>query len=990
MARETERKIEEREADPNDKASGLESRRKPNGPRRRANMSPPVGEPSGSSNIPAPAGSRSDRGSERGSYRVYATPSKGVGHSQARIRSPNDLDSLVEAFARYTESVTNTSTLMFERSLAKEKADKQQTLRDRWQKHYPSFISLAEDHDRLSEKAVLVAESFDDRVRQNGDAQENAVRTLLSSIMPTSAQMNGSLQREISSLKVDLHETRIELHDMRNNGNWTKEPKTQTMSNFEKQRAELTASVNKVQALVDQNREFLAHMDQANKKIKELAQTVSGQKMELQGLLDDFASQKSASRTLHESWTAQDKDHAQNTENLKRTVETLMEDYNAHKKRLEPKMMRQEKKLESLAEDLAAQQKDFAQYTESHKNDLETTTQDSISQKEQLTLKIMEQEMKLGKLNEDFVVEKANLKRLNIEIVGDPERSDEEFKGLIDYIRESREKSDKVEGVILELDKEVEGFTEKLQKVENGLLMLGSREPNPESATPKADETLHRLEAASSEILLSLEERVKGIAIDQEEKDDLVSGEVERLDNILITQENAIKDVQNELSILRSKAFSETTKKPPTPPPQTENQSKPDESLLLKVEDLEKSFRQFKETSTERTDSMEVLVESQQQRFDNLSTDHLANSIIHQMQVLYPPHPANVHTKIDQIKAKQSAADLHILNFVHVMNKLNDNNQIHQNRIEEIQGVQIPSLDQRIIETTKVVSDLLQESDRRRAELAALTVDCQILQKRIAESPREFDQKLEDLRLALSDRLEKVDVTCRDSLSKPSNNDSDVKQDLSGLTISVDSGTRDLAELTKELLNGQKNSRLLSHDLRHDLEGQNKELENVRNSITSWKTEYASTTTSLNTAVEATQMRLSDVEATITKELASLHGSLTILKSPSSTHDAPKRDPSLVVPETQTEILTGEELDSDCPLALKTAPARSLRNTLVRTSEKPLKRKRGGDSSDEYYSSDSDPPVARPMRKSNRGIQRAQEGIKKRLRASSDGGEHRG
>lgn len=938
------------------------------------------------------------------------------GRPQASIRSANDVDHLIRAFTLYTESVIHTSTLMFQRSLVQEKAGKQQVLKDRWRKHYHSFIALAEDHDRVSDKAASATETFDNRVRQYSDAQEKVARALMSSIVDTSAQAN-PLQRELDSLKGDVQDHRAMLHEMRFDLIDLKKvnaSKPSEINNLEEHMLELTASVGEFQSAVKRHERLLVHKheeeqnnaskvdtDQVNKQIKELAQTIPDQKLRVQNVVDEMASQKSSSQIWHENWAAQSQDLAQNSANQKQAVERLTEDFIEYKRMHEAEMTRQETQFTSLTTDFTALKSSLAQNTESQKQDVEMTVEDSSGQNEHLAQKIMDQEKMLGNLIEDFAVQKENLEQLKVEITGDNEKSDEKSKGLIDYIREGTENNVKVGNALQALDKEVEGFAERLQQVENGLVVLGSRGSNVEpAAAPNGDTASLAVEPGSSASFLRLEERLKELDVEQEKKDDYVSFEVERLDNILLAQEKAVKDLKKELCVVKHEALS-TPKKPPTPPPPVESQGQ-HELLRLKLEQLEKTLRQFTETSTARTDTIEVLVESQQQRFDNLSTEHMANCIIHQMQSLYPPHPGNLYNKIDQITNKQQSADLHILNFMHVVNQLTNTNQTHSGRIDDIQTVQIPLLDKKIKEATKSVPDPMLESNRRRDELKALTENYQNLQKSLADISHEFNQKLDDLRSSLSDRLDKLGPEGRDSLFNLSNGDANVKPDFNSWTKNVDSAMKRLAGVTtdlvmgqKDLEIGQKDSRLLSHDLRHDLEDQNKNLENVRNALNSWKTEHASTTASINTVVEAIQTRLDDVEATIAKELASLHGSLSILKNASSKHDALGSNStpteSQTQPETQPETQPGEGNESDAPLALKTTLIKPLKASVATTNEKSRKRKRRGELTDEsYISEDSDPPISRPTRKSNRGIQPAEKDLKSRLRASSDGGETRG
>ena len=81
------------------------------------------------------------------------------------------------------------------------------------------------------------------------------------------------------------------------------------------------------------------------------------------------------------------------------------------------------------------------------------------------------------------------------------------------------------------------------------------------------------------------------------------------------------------------------------------------EEMYSKINDIETDVEKYKESSTERADSIEMLVESQQQSLDGLSTKHLARRIMHQMQKLYPPHPGNLQNEVNVIGEKQSITE---------------------------------------------------------------------------------------------------------------------------------------------------------------------------------------------------------------------------------------------------------------------------------------------------------------------------------------------
>lgn len=1007
----------DRESDPPEPVtSTFESRRDVksrdlNDPRRSINMPSPVGEPRSSSINPSPSGPRSGTFSSR----VFTAPSKQSDHAPISSRAPNDLTNLLKAFTQYTDSVVATSNLHFQSNLLKEKAIRQQNLKDRWSKHYHSFVSLAEDHDRVIENAGSIAESFDNQMKHTEEAQEVAVRTLMSTMMAHSIAANPkldeytSLRDDVWSLKDGLRATNADLEaaqfeKKRSKGSVLEQEvdqKLRTMSDYEKQMAELTVAHSRLQATVNQHEQLLVQVPDIRDRVHKL----------------------NASQAYFAEVKDKTKEALEGIKENKRTCQTLNGD-----------LASQQTSIQSLLKDVESQKVDFKQSIVGQAQRIDTFLSKFSVQRENLTQSFAVQEKQLKLVVGDVALQKDEIDRLKTTVVGDPDdKSDKRSKSLIDHIAEGQEKSEKFEGALRGFDKELESFSEKLGTMENGIRMIEPRAPTQDSASTKVDSASHNLDPNSIDRISSLEELVKANNTDsverisdlerqskaleeqQEMKDDFVSAEVERLDNLLITQEKALETLQTDLSALASQASSAAVNKPPTPPPQAESQREPDDSFRLKVEELETTLRHFKESSTERVDAMEVIMESQQQRFDNLSTDQLAKSIIHQMQILYPPHPAGLQAKFDHIKAKQTAVDQHVLNFVTTVNRLSDGLNNQSGRIDHLQQRTFASLEKKCLDVTKGFSDVLQEMERRIADLDAFARTqhnqhaLEHLERRFTESPKPpsdtsagFDRKLADFKKTCLEWFENLDRKF-----------SELKQFSSKRFGEVE---RNQTELSKTIAGEQLDWRLLSHNLRKDLEVQTGELQNVRASLFAWKTENAAKIASFENQVKTTQTRLDDVEVTTTDEIAAFHGSLSTLKNR--------------VNLAKSDSRAVQDLDSDAPLAQQHTQLKSHRNPTGPTAEKQdrqerqetkerqerqetkerqerqetkerqdrpdrqsrqkAKRKKGASPTDTSESSDSDPPVMRPIRKSNRGIHLTEKKLSTTLRGRSrSGGEHR-
>ena len=953
-------------------------------------MPSPVGEPRGGSINPSPSGTRSGNFSSR----IFTPPAKQSDHSQ----TPTNL---LKAITQYTDSVVAKSQLQFQRNLQKEKAEKQQNLKDRWSKHYHRFIALAEDHDRVSDQAGSLVESLDNQMKDTDEAQNAAVRTLMSAMVASSAAANpkteeySSLKDDIWNLKGGLRATQAELDATKYDKKRTKgfileqdvDTKLRTMSEYEKQMAELTVVHNKLLATVNNHEKLLAIVPDIQTRVHKLnaSQVVYTElKDKLKEALIAGKEQKIDCQSLHDEQASQ-----------KTSVQGLLKDF-------------------------AAQKSDFKQTSEGQKHKMDAIVEDFALQRENLTQSIAVQDQKIETLVNEFAAQKAQVESLNMELVGDLDpNSAKQSKGLIDYIAEGTQKNDKFEGALRRFDTELETFQEKLGKLENGMRTLESRPPIQSSGSIQGvDGASHNLDPNSIERIQSLEGQVKANHVEsddrishlerqakaveeqQEMKDDFVAVEVERLDNLMITQEKAVQTLQEDLSALKSQVSSAPANKPPTPPPQIppqiEIQREPNESFRLQVEELETAVRQFKESSTERVDNMEILVDSQQQRFDNLSTEHLAKSIIHQMQILYPPHPANLQAKFDHIKAKQTNVEQHLDAIGSTVKGLGESISNHAARMDQLQGRAFAGLERQCMDVTSRFSEMYEDTERRYSELDAYVRNqhphgLESRERRFTDPPSDtqagLERKLGEFRKASSDHFQVLE-----------SKHNELKQLSSKRFTEVE---RNHSELVKKVTGDQLDWRLLCHNLEKDCIRQAGALQSLRDSILMWEKDNASKIATFEDAVKTTQSRLDDIEATTTKEIASFHGSLSSLK----------KDVSF--PHSESPLV---DLDSDAPLAQQNTLSKMTRKTIGPTAEKlgiqemeevqgkperqgtpeiqdrqsrqRTKRKKGTTPSDTSEGSDSEP--VRPVRKSNRSLHMTEKKVNRSLRGHSrSGGEHR-
>ena len=735
---------------------------------------------------------------------------------------------------------------------------------------------MTEDHDRESEKAAALTESSTRKIKQNEEAQERAVQKLLKSLL---ARTSGLVPRpeEESNITRDIERLKANIRDTNASLDKVKYDLISkgTMIEYESKVAKLMVNLNKLQISSSEHEQRFV----AKSEMSMLADKVDA---------------------------------------LERRMEESEKNYRSN-------------------ESVIASQKDT-----------------------------------IIALNEDLAVQKAILEGLNAQVVGDAEKKEE---GLLDYVQHEAEKIQDFGKTFENFHSDLNGSRNRLQELETSIVTLTNRESHPDPAIVKCNtqiqnvnERLQEFECSISAIKTrelstmpitsltsinqdalekrqnDLEEQLSGVkaqikSMDEQQdmKDDLVAKEVERLDIKLLRLEKMMEELIEETSGLQSQVASKIS--PPSPPPQSGGNWKPEESFRLKVEELESSLASFKESSTERADSMEVLVESQQQRFDHLSTEHLAAGIIHQMRSLYPPHPGNVQSDLNQLNRKQQQLEINYFNLWNESKKL------------------IERLESQASGMTAFQNKMMGDLETKHQELT---------RNQKSMEPREVDFKFSNLHKAFQDLERRLVELTRASAE------------------ALESIERQHIERTKVSLEKQQSLETTYTKLRVEIEASievsrhkhKQDLDALRN-------EHKNNIISLKTDMKAAQSELGTVRDRIVNELASVHGEISVLRKVANiTNGTSEENSQESKPQIQSHA-GADNTDSSAPIIASLRKVSANRQTL---SDRGKKRKKPTYYSDDTYSSGSDD--APLTRRSERNKGRVRSG-RLRRRSHSDGHEHR-
>lgn len=683
---------------------------------------------------------------------------------------------------------------------------------------------MAEDQGRRTEKSTSTLEQSDLKIRKSKETQEKVARRLISTILENSGVSSprsledSSVNREIARIKDDLrdceddskqnmrksqiHTTMLEDMERDIRDLATKFMTRSAMTDYESKLAHLTVNLQKLQNLFSQHENAFAqlpHMQDLVDKVK--------------GLLLQFY---------------QDKDD-------------LSVRIDQQKSRLDEQIVQSDQQITQLNK--------LKDEEQGHHEALKKSVQDQMEE----------------------------VRRLKFEVIGDPELK---AKGIIEVMTGDRDRIEKIEGAMHEFDNEMEKFSNRVFKVESEMLtkvasaklesdfdglkkrsenletsVLLLQEKDSESVVNAGNVLGDKMDLTEPMIkvhdrLRNLEERVEQSERDALEKDDMVSSEVDRIEQLVTRQEEEINRLREQISALRSE-ITTTAAAPvisrPLPPPSPVN-SLPtvDESLVQRILALENDLKEFKDPITNRTNIIEVLVESLQQRFDNLSTEHLATAIIHQMQILYPPHPANIQNELAHTKNRLNAIDQNI----------------------PILWGEIPKFHARIEQVAHMTPNL-------RTELM------------------EFIERKFKNNTAKSGSHDYSEMEGRVS---------NLVNDSHGRFLEAE---QKFADFTKDSAESVDNLRHTFEELKMSVEAQFVQLTDVLNDVTALRAENVSNMTSVNENLRDMEVRLQSREEDLLKELPSIHADIALLNQHTQI-----RNPTVlaaVAAAQQQEEQTGEQ-----------------------------------------------------------------------------------
>ena len=573
---------------------------------------------------------------------------------------------LLDSLNFFAQSIMSAASLTVRRDLVKQHAVGQQKERDRQSRFNPTFLTLIEDAESRSEGVEKISTAIEKQMELSSEAQSNFAVGLASQLQETgisdtssSIRDQGRLERSLAALKAaskkaELKAAKRETDDTRDRGRFKDD-----LADF---KADLKAARKDISYL---NREAIT-ADEFHKKLRSLPDKdelrALATKDELQGLISKDELRRVTSDEVHKRVT----EALVPTE--KRLASFIVENANL------------DKKLRS-----------FEAVSEKQYDTVEEKDRQGIARLHRLDTSLQETQVELSRL--ELIVQERKLDNATIKI--DLEAQDKALTNLDAYVRRDSGNEDP------SLDKMVKRHSEQIQLLQHcykkpcetvvqtqdipAIPNTGSS-PQVSNASSAADtrieeelKSIHsKFDALTSEQqdfhlirqdldtlkldgekFVLMRNDLDSLINEEKLKDAGVAEGFESIEESLNKQHEDMARLKNEVRLVRqSQASHPVLNHPPTPPFAGASTS-PRESDHQKLQDVELRLRKL----TKTVQILELFVNSQQQKFDGLTSDRIVQHMVHQMQQMYPHHPGNLVGLVNQTAARLQLVDSYLGNL---------------------------------------------------------------------------------------------------------------------------------------------------------------------------------------------------------------------------------------------------------------------------------------------------------------------------------------
>ena len=507
---------------------------------------------------------------------------------------------LLDSLNSFAQSIISTANVTVKRDLLKQQAVGQRRERDRQSKFKSVFLTLIEDADSRHEVMEKSSLELDKQINLSSQSQSKDTTTLARLLEDAGAHNALPNSHDTASLKDDVGDVKADLKT-------TKKEIESSRGRFKDDIAELKADLRATGKKFDSLDRDAVTSEELRKKLRGLAT-----KDELRGLVakDDLRR------------VTKDEVRKHITEALVPTENKL-----ASLTFEGASLSNRVKDAEALTQKCRETAEERFQGQSTRIDRLENSVSDSRQEVRRLDLTIGEQERAYAALKVDVGAQNKLLNELNDFVRLDPSNN------ILSLDKVVTQNSVQIKS----LQQDCEKLNEAIRQTQEfqAASKLGS--PQVSAASFNADtkfeegiqlmrSDLDALKAEQEATKLTQPEPTNALRPVQE-KVELIRTDLDSLINEERQKDASVAQGFEEISVELKKQREDLIQL------QTEKGSD-----QQKLRDVDLGLRRL----FQNTQTLELFVTSQQQKFDRLTSDHLAQNMVHQMQQMYPQHPGNL------------------------------------------------------------------------------------------------------------------------------------------------------------------------------------------------------------------------------------------------------------------------------------------------------------------------------------------------------------
>ena len=567
---------------------------------------------------------------------------------------------LLDSLNCFAQSIMSSASLTVRRDLVKQQAVGQQKERDRQFRFNSTFPTLIEDAESRSEGMEKLSMAIEKQTELSSEAQSNCSVGLASQLKDTGMSDTSSSVRDLGRLESSLAALKAEFKTAEYKAAKRETDDTRELGRFKDDLADFKVDLKAARKDISYlNREIIT-ADEFHKKLRSLPD-----KEELRALATKDELQRLISKDELRRVTS-DEVHKRVTEALVPTEKKLasfsVENANLNEKLRSVEVVSQERYD-------AVEEKDQQATAQLHL--LDTSLQETQMELSRLDRILQEQKQDNATIKVDLEAQDKALTNLDAYVrrdSGDEDTSlDEMVKKHSEQIRLLRQCYEKpCETVVQNQNISADPNTGSSPQMSNSSSAADTRiEEEFKSIRSKLDaltseqqdfhlirQDLNTLKLDRENVVL-MRNDLDSLINEEKLKDAGVAEGFESLEESLNKQLEEMARLKNEIRLVRqSQASHPILNHPPTPPFAGASTS-PRQSDHQKLQDVEITQRKL----TKSVQILELFVNSQQQKFDGLTSDRIVQHMVHQMQQMYPQHPGNLVDLVNQTVARLQMVD---------------------------------------------------------------------------------------------------------------------------------------------------------------------------------------------------------------------------------------------------------------------------------------------------------------------------------------------